>query len=133
MASERIIRFTTSKFDVTTERPNPINPIAGESLLRWLRERASPRFEVSEPAAEDWGWYAAVTADGRAYMLGASAAEEEVAGKREWVLQIVKQRSLAERLLGRARMETHDECASFFEHLIRQESGFEAVSVDAAG
>ncbi len=132
MANERVIRFTTSKFDVTTERPNPINPIAGESLLRWLRERASAQFAVSEAEAEDWGWYASVTHNGRAYMLGASASDEEANGEREWVLQIVKQRSFTERLLGRARLEMDDECAVFFERLIRQESEFKRVSVDPA-
>ena len=132
MANERVIRFTTSKFDVTTERPNPINPIAGESLLRWLRERASAQFAVSEAEAEDWGWYASVTHNGRAYMLGASASDEEANGEREWVLQIVKQRSFTERLLGRARLETDDVCAVFFERLIRQESEFKRVSVDPA-
>ena len=35
-----VIRFRTDKFDVSKERPNPINPIPGESLLLWLRERA---------------------------------------------------------------------------------------------
>ena len=130
MANERVIRFTTSTFDVTTERPNPINPIAGESLLKWLRERASAQFALSEPEAEDWGWYASLTHNGRAYMLGSSASDEEEGGEREWVLQIVKQRSFAERLLGRARLAEDDECAAYFERLIREETGFKRVCVD---
>lgn len=48
----RVIRFNTSAFDVTKERPNPINPIPGKSLLLWLRDRARPDVEVSEPAFE---------------------------------------------------------------------------------
>jgi hypothetical protein len=50
-----VIRLTTDKFDVSKERPNPINPIAGESLLVWLREKAKPRALLTEPDAEDWG------------------------------------------------------------------------------
>jgi len=127
-----VIRFATSLFDVTRERPNPINPIAGESLLRWLRERARPRFEISEPDAEDWGWYASVRFDGRAYMLGASASDGEDGGEREWVLQVIKQRSLGEKLLGRARMAENDACALFFKGLLENEASFKGVTVDSA-
>jgi hypothetical protein len=33
-----VMTFRSSKFDIATETPNPINPIAGESLLLWLCE-----------------------------------------------------------------------------------------------
>jgi hypothetical protein len=88
----RVIRFTTDEFDVSKECPNPINPIPGESLLVWLREQAEPRAQLTEPDAEDWGWYSFVDWDGRQYLLGASASDDE--GEREWVLQIDKQRSM---------------------------------------
>ncbi|MGB7219274.1 MAG: hypothetical protein WBD07_10745 [Vicinamibacterales bacterium] len=101
----RVIRFTTATFDVSKERPNPINPIPGESLLLWLRECALPDVKISEPSAEDWGWYSSVEWEGRPYMLGSSASEEE-RGEREWILQIEKQRSVAAKLLGRAKMNT---------------------------
>ena len=117
-------------FDVAKERPNPINPIAGESLLLWLRQRASPDVEVSEPDAEDWGWYSSVVFDGRLYMLGASASDEDN-GEREWILQIVKHRSLLEKLLGREKLGEVDECVSFFQRLLRSETSFRDVSVDA--
>lgn len=129
MSNARVIRFTTSMFDVAKERPNPINPIAGESLLLWLREKASPRVQVSEPDAEDWGWYASVVFDGRNYMLGASASDEEN-GEREWVLQIVKHRSLVEKLLGREKLAGDDPCVSLFRNLLENESRFSNVSVD---
>jgi hypothetical protein len=124
-----VIRFTTALFDVTQERPNPINPIAGESLLLWLRERAQPALQVSPPEAEDWGWYAAVDWQARAYLLGASASDDEGA-EREWVLQIEKQRSLKEKVMGREKMTADDACAQFFLRLLRAESGFSGVSVD---
>lgn len=129
MPDSRVIRFTTSMFDVAKERPNPINPIAGESLLLWLKEKALPRVQVSEPDAEDWGWYSSVMFDGRNYMLGASASDEEN-GEREWVLQIVKHRSFVEKLLGREKLSQDDACASFFQSLLANETRFENVSVD---
>ena len=123
-----VIRFRTTKFDVSKERPNPINPIPGESLLLWLRERARPDVAVSEPDAEDWGWYSSVEWKGRSYMLGSSASEED--RDREWILQIEKHRSVTEKLLGRAKMSKDDECAKYFQRLLRSEATFEGVSVD---
>ena len=125
----RVIRFNTAQFDVAKERPNPINPIPGESLLLWLRERAKPDVEVTEPDAEDWGWYSFVDWKGRQYLLGSSASDEE-SGQREWILQIDKQRSVKETLMGREKMEADDECAQFFQQLVEDESSFTSVSVD---
>lgn len=65
----RVLRFYTTRFDVSRERPNPINPIPGESLLLWLREQAKDAVEVSVPAAEDWGWYSSAEWKGRNYLL----------------------------------------------------------------
>jgi hypothetical protein len=126
----RVLRFYTTAFDVSRERPNPINPIPGESLLLWLREQAKDAIEVSEPAAEDWGWYSSAEWKGRKYLLGASASDEEDNGQREWVLQIDKHRSLAEKLSGRATMGQDDECAQYFQDLIEHEASFQNVSVD---
>ncbi len=125
----RVIRFNTGRFDVSKERPNPINPIPGESLLLWLRERAKPHVEVTEPDAEDWGWYSFVDWKGRQYLLGSSASDEE-SGQREWILQIDKQRSVKEKLMGREKMEADDECARFFQQLLQDEPSFTSVSVD---
>ncbi len=125
----RVIRFNTAKFDVAKERPNPINPIPGESLLLWLRERAKPHVEVTEPDAEDWGWYSFVDWKGRQYLLGSSASDEE-SGQREWILQIDKQRSVKETLMGREKMAADDDCAQFFQQLLEDEPSFTSVSVD---
>jgi hypothetical protein len=123
-----VIRLTTDKFDVSKERPNPINPIAGESLLLWLREKAKPRALLTEPDAEDWGWYSYVDWDGRQYLLGASASDDD--GEREWILQIDKLRSIKEKILGREAMTADDECAKFFQGLLEAEPAFNAVSAD---
>ena len=81
-----VIRFRTAKFDVSKERPNPINPIPGESLLLWLRARAHLEVAVSEIDAEDWGWYSSVEWKGRSYVLGSSASEDD-SGDREQLLE----------------------------------------------
>ncbi len=124
----RVIRFITDKFDVSKERPNPINPIPGESLLSWLRERAQPRVHLTEPDAEDWGWYSYADWNGRQYLIGASASEEE--DEREWILQIDKQRSMKEKLLGREAMRNDDDCAAYFQSLLEAEPAFKSVSID---
>lgn len=126
----RVVRFLTAKFDVSRERVNPINPIAGESLLLWLQQKARPVLELSPPEPEDWGWYALASWKGRQYLVGSSAAEEEEKGLREWVLQVEKQRSLREKLLGQEKMAAADECADFLQRLLEAEPGFRDVSVD---
>jgi len=124
-----VIRFTTRLFDVTKERPNDINPIYGESLLLWLADTLKGQIVVPEPQAEDWGWYVDIDWKGRQYMLGASASDEE-GGQREWVLQVMKHRTLKERLLGKEKMTAEDECAAHIHHLLTSEKAFSDVSVD---
>ena len=124
----RVIRFVTDKFDVSNERPNPINPIPGESLLKWLQERTPTRTPMAAPDAEDWGWYSSIDWNGRKYLIGASASDEE--GEREWILQIDKERTMKEKLLGRGAMTADDECAAYFQALLEAEPAFKSVSVD---
>jgi len=126
----RVLRFYTAAFDVTKERPNPINPIPGESLLLWLIEQAKGSVEISLPDTEDWGWYSSAEWMGRKYLLGASAGDEEKDGQREWVLQIEKHRSVKEKLLGRAKMSRDDECAQYFQGILEREANFRDVSID---
>jgi hypothetical protein len=125
-----VIRFTTALFDVTKERPNDINPIHGESLLLWLAEKLKDQVRVSSPATEDWGWYAGVEWDGRAYILGASASDEEENGRREWVLQVVKHRSLKERVLGKEKMTADDPCFRSVLRLLESEPAFSDVAAE---
>ena len=50
-----LITFTTARFDISKEPPNPINPIAGHVVLTWLREELlRAHYRVSEPDTEDW-------------------------------------------------------------------------------
>ena len=125
-----VVRFTTGLFDVANERPNDINPIHGESLLLWLAEKLKGHVAVPVPQAEDWGWYVDIEWNGRSYTLGASASDEEEKGQREWVLQIVKHRTLKERLLSQEGMTAEDECAAYLRQLLEHERAFAGVSVD---
>ena len=62
-------------------------------------------------------------------MLGSSASAEG-SGCHEWVLQVVKSRSMIEKLLGRERMAADDPCASFFQGLLKTEPSFIGVTTD---
>lgn len=126
-----VIRFTTSLFDVSKERPNSINPIPGESLLLWLAKQAEGTVSIGPPDTEDWGWFSDLSWGGRAYMLGACAYDDEGGdGRREWVLQIDKHRTLKERVLGAEKMTEDDPCVRFVHQLLEQEPAFEDISFD---
>jgi hypothetical protein len=125
-----LIIFNTSKFDVSKETPNPINPIAGESVLIWLRsEVAGPRYDVSAPAAEDWGWYVYINGGGASYMVGASADAQDPAVELEWTVQLHKTRSLKEKLLGQNKLEGDDPLFALIEKIIRADSDIGRVEV----
>lgn len=71
-----IISFATDAFDPSTEPENPINPIAGHSVLAWLRSGTfAGTFQTSEPDYEDWGWYIEVTGTESPYTVGSICYE----------------------------------------------------------
>jgi hypothetical protein len=125
-----IVRFSTAQFDVSKETPNDINPIYGESLLVWLAEKLKGQVSVPKPQTEDWGWYVDVEWRGRKYMVGSSASDEEENGRREWVLQIVKHRSLKEKLAGKEKMTLADEFALLVLGTLRAEPAFEDIALE---
>lgn len=125
-----VIRFTTSTLDVTRERPNPINPIFGESLLRWLQRALAPAHVIDEPEPEDWGWYVNVVWEGQRVMLGSSASDE-ADGAREWVLQVVPHRSLTDRMLGRGKLSQQHPLVQRLTAVLSQEKAFIGVSVES--
>ena len=111
------IHFKTTMFDVSKEKENPINPIYGISLLLWLREELKEKIEITEPAAEDWGWYSELEWQGNSYLIGASAFYEEgddPTTELEWVFQVDKSRSFKEKLFGKNKMTETDSCFVFF-------------------
>lgn len=125
-----LITFRTSRFDISKEAPNPTNPIFGRSVLMWLRgELAKVRYETTEPASEDWGWYMDAEGPGGAYLVGASG-EADGAAEVEWAIQIHKHRSLKEKLLGRNRMTADDPLSAAIERIVRADTALEQVTVD---
>ncbi|MDY6949774.1 MAG: hypothetical protein SXG53_29205 [Pseudomonadota bacterium] len=125
-----LVTFTSSQFDVTAETPNPINPIAGEGILIWLREKLlSVGYEVTAPEPEDWGWYVYVKDRESSYLVGASSDLDQ-SGPREWAIQIHRERSLAAKLLGRSRLVDNDAVSVRIEAFIRESSGARDVHVD---
>ena len=130
-ALAHVITFRSARFDITRERPNPINPIVGESLLQWLREQLSAsRYETTEPDAEDWGWYIDVKADGTVYLVGASGeADDDATGSVDWTIQIDKHRSLKDKLSGSNQLADDDRLSAEIERLVRQDAGAGGIEV----
>src|SRR5687768_10597387 len=128
-----LITFATSQFDVSAEAPNPINPIAGESVLKWLREKlVDSGYDATDPESEDWGWYIYVNGRGASYLVGASSDIDQDP-PREWVLQIHRQRSLRDKLFGRNQLADDDALSACIERIIRAGVGAQYVQVDKSG
>lgn len=124
-----IISLETAMFDVRKEPENPINPIGGHSLLVWLRKALASEAQLTEPDAEDWGWYATVRFGGHEYLVGASAVgEPEGTAPSEWVIQIHRQRGWVERLLGRNRMSADDPLSALILARVQNEAEFAKVA-----
>ncbi len=129
-----LITFRTSRFDPHAEPANPINPIAGHGVLVWLAESLrTAGYTSGEPDAEDWGWYVNVTGHDTTYLVGASGeSEADDDGEVDWSVQIHRQRSFSDKLLGRNAHEPDDALTAFIERMIRAEPSAAQVVVDRA-
>lgn len=119
-------------FDVSRERDNPLNPIYGISLLEWLRSELEGKIEITEPDAEDWGWYSELEFEGDAYLIGACAHFEEGDNPQEpieWVFQVDKYRGLKEKLFDKNKMNDSYSCFVFFKKLLEENPNFKEVQV----
>ena len=126
-----LISFTTTKFDASKETPNPINPIAGEGVLKWVREElVKTGWEVSDPDAEDWGWYMIAQRSGTSYLVGASGEIEGDTSPTDWIIQIHKQRTFLQKLTGKNKLADSDPLSDEIEKLVRQSHEFKSVDVD---
>jgi hypothetical protein len=126
-----LVSFKTSKFDVSSETPNPINPIAGQSVLNWLRaELSKAQYQVTEPDTEDWGWYMDVEGNGASYLVGASADAEDPGPIVEWVVQVHKHRSLTDKLFGRNKTSDDDPLFALIEAIVRADGSITEISID---
>lgn len=98
------------------EPENPINPIYGISMLNWLIEKIKPdRIEITEPDAEDWGWYSYAEWKGQTYLVGAVGLESEEDDLDEWILQVSKERSFLEALTFKNKIEETDGFLKYLE------------------
>lgn len=116
-----VIHFKTSKFDVSKERENSINPFYGHSLLDWLKSELKDSVQISDPDEEDWGWYSELEYDGRNYMIGACADFErgdDPTAEIEWVFQLHKDRTLIEKILGKNKLDEADGCFALFKEFL---------------
>ena len=126
-----VVSFRSSKFDVSAETPNPINPIAGQSVLTWLRaELAKAQYTATEPDTEDWGWYIDVTGNDGSYLVGASADADGSTPNVEWVIQVHKHRSFTDKVFGRNKMVADDSLAALIERIVRADPQISDVSVE---
>jgi hypothetical protein len=119
-------------FDVSKEKENPINPIYGISLLTWLKSELAGKIEISEPDAEDWGWYSELEFEGSNYLIGACAYFEEGDNPKdqiEWVFQVDKYRSFKEKLFGKNKMSASDSCFVYFKTLLEENPNFSEVQI----
>ena len=129
-----VMTFRTAKFDITKETPNPINPIAGESLLRWVRDKLMQvGYEVDAPGTEDWGWYMGVERAGAIYLVGASAETDQAGPEIDWALQIDRQRSFKDKITGANKMTEDDPLSREIERILRAESDIAALEMDRSG
>jgi len=124
-----IIRFTTNLFDISKEDENPINPIYGQSLLLWLKNKISSSYDFSIPDCEDWGWYSDIHWDGRTYIIGSNCLDD-TNNDHEWTLQIIKQRSFFEKIFGKGKMTEEDECFLYFKKIIESEKSFKNIEFE---
>ncbi len=126
-----VISFTTSRFDVRAETPNPTNPFAGQSVLNWLRSALlNEGFQATEPDTEDWGWYIDVHGAGGSYMVGASTDADPEGEEVPWVVQVHKHRSMTDKLFGRNVMAHDDRLVAAIEKLVRSDSRIVDVEIE---
>jgi hypothetical protein len=127
-----LFAFRTAKFDVSKESPNPINSIAGESVLTWLKSvLVEAQYQVTEAAPEDFGWYVDVYRAAASYMVVASGDVQVTDPERSWIVQIRKNRSLSEKLLGRGKLTADDPLVGVVERALRGAAGIRNIEASS--
>jgi hypothetical protein len=127
-----LFAFRTTNFDASKESPNPINPIAGESVLIWLRSvLVEAQYQVTEVAPEDFGWYVEVHGAGAWYMVVASSDAQVSDSESAWIVQIRKYRSLSEKVLGKGQLTADDPLVGVVERTLRCANGIRNIVVSS--
>lgn len=126
-----IFNFNSTRFREADERPNPINPIAGEGALRWLCAQLTTHgFECGTPDAEDWGWYTHVIDGPRTYLLGMSGEWPESGERTDWTVQLDLSRSLWEKLSGGNKLTANDPVSLAIERALRADTDVTDITVE---
>jgi hypothetical protein len=128
-----LISFRTAAFDPALEPENPINPIAGQSVLAWLRANAlGSEYESTPPDYEDWGWYIEVRDADTAYTVGAICYDEGGSGDvvRDWMIQVVPRRRLSDVFRRRMASQGQGRLTGVIADALRADGAFEDVSVE---
>jgi hypothetical protein len=126
-----VLTLTTSKFDISREAPNPINPIAGQGILSWIRSKLEgTSFVATVPEPEDWGWYMDVAGPGATYLVGASGEAEGESHDVDWTIQVHKHRTAMEKLTGRNKLTDDDPLVSLLAGIFRETPGFRDVEIE---
>ena len=127
-----LIEFSTAKFDIEREPANDINPIAGQSVLAWMKPLLEESgFDVSTPGTEDWGWYLDVTGPSGRYLVGAMAMPGPDSSSAAWMLQVHRRRGIGARLRRKGRLDPRDPVLARVIDLVEGEADFENVDVRA--
>ncbi len=124
-----VISFETSIFDLDSERENSINPIKGLSVAEWFKPRFLEKgIEVGEIDEEDWGWYSIAKYQGNSYLLGFIAFPDEKGVENpEIIVQVDKERTIFEKLLGKNKMEYSDKVIAAVKSIISSTPDFNKV------
>ena len=126
-----LFTFSSQQFRPADERPNPINPIAGEGVLKWLAAVLKARgYECDVPDAEDWGWYTSVTSGGRTYLLGASGDWAPPGTATAWTIQLELHRSLWNKVSGANKMLSNDDVSATIERVLAGNPEIVGLEVD---
>ncbi len=89
------------------------------------------QYQVTEVAPEDFGWYVEVHDAGASYIVVASGDAQVTDSENAWIIQVRKNRSLSEKLFGKAKLEVDDPLVGVVERTLRGANGIRNIEVSS--